>query len=114
MSRTVIIVGGGIVGCSAAYFLAREGAQVTLLEAEEVAYGASGRNPGFVWLHLRSPGFATAASKGSRRLYDEFAAELDDFESDPPAGSSSSRHRSRVGSCRSTTRSARPTGLISN
>jgi glycine/D-amino acid oxidase-like deaminating enzyme len=86
MARSVIIVGGGIVGCSAAYFLAREGAQVTLLEAEEVAYGASGRNPGFVWLHLRSPGFATAASKGSRRLYDEFAAELDDFEFRPAGG----------------------------
>jgi glycine/D-amino acid oxidase-like deaminating enzyme len=80
VADSVVVVGGGIVGCSAAYFLAREGVRVTLLEAEEVAYGASGRNPGFVWLHLRNPGFATEISKGSRRLYDDFAAELDDFE----------------------------------
>ena len=32
MSRRVVIVGGGIVGCATAYFAAREGLDVTLLE----------------------------------------------------------------------------------
>ena len=44
----VVIVGGGIVGTSAAAFLAGEGARVTLIEAREIAAGASGRNSGVV------------------------------------------------------------------
>jgi glycine/D-amino acid oxidase-like deaminating enzyme len=78
-SRRVVVVGGGIVGCAAAYFLARDGADVTLLERERLAFGASGRNPGFVWIHSRNPGFALDISRASRRLYDELAAELDPF-----------------------------------
>jgi glycine/D-amino acid oxidase-like deaminating enzyme len=75
-----VVVGGGIVGCATAYFLAREGASVTLLEREHVAFGASGRNPGFVWLHTRNPGFALEVALAGRRLYDELAVELDPFE----------------------------------
>jgi glycine/D-amino acid oxidase-like deaminating enzyme len=78
--RDVVVVGGGIVGCATAYFLAREGASVTLLEREHVAFGASGRNPGFIWLHTRKPGFALDVALASRRLYDELAQELDPFE----------------------------------
>jgi len=44
----VVVVGGGIVGCSAAAFLAGAGARVTLVEVGEVASGASGRNSGVV------------------------------------------------------------------
>ncbi|MEA2537753.1 MAG: glycine oxidase [Chloroflexota bacterium] len=41
-------MGGGIVGTSAAAFLAAEGARVTLFEGREIAAGASGRNSGVV------------------------------------------------------------------
>jgi glycine/D-amino acid oxidase-like deaminating enzyme len=44
----VIVVGGGIIGCSAAAFLAEPGAHVTLVEATELGAGASGRNSGAV------------------------------------------------------------------
>jgi len=44
----VVIVGGGIIGAASAYELARAGASVTLLEKDELAAGASGRNLGFV------------------------------------------------------------------
>src|SRR5437879_7609530 len=44
----VIVVGGGIVGASCAFELSRAGAQVTLIERDELAAGASGRNQG--WL----------------------------------------------------------------
>ena len=81
MSPHVVVVGGGIVGTATAYFAAREGARVTLLESEHVGYGASGRNPGFVWLHCRNPGFALEISLATRRLYPELAEELPlDFE----------------------------------
>jgi gamma-glutamylputrescine oxidase len=42
----VAIVGGGLAGLSAALELAGKGFKVTLLEAKEVAWGASGRNGG--------------------------------------------------------------------
>ena len=42
----VIVVGGGVVGCSVAYRLARQGRQVLLLEQRGLAAGASGRNGG--------------------------------------------------------------------
>jgi D-hydroxyproline dehydrogenase subunit beta len=44
----VAIIGGGIVGCAAAAFLAEAGVHVDLYEAEEVAAAASGRNSGSV------------------------------------------------------------------
>ncbi len=44
----VIVVGGGIVGASAAAFLAGAGASVTLIEREGLASGASGANSGVV------------------------------------------------------------------
>lgn len=37
-----VVVGGGIVGCAAAYYLARDGAKVTLFEKDSVAGHASG------------------------------------------------------------------------
>jgi len=76
MKRTVVIVGGGIVGCATAYFAAREGLEVTLLERDQCGFGASGRNPGFVWLHCRKPGFALEVSRAGRHLYPELQAEL--------------------------------------
>ena len=44
----VAIVGGGIVGCSAAAFLAESGVAVLLIEGTAIAAGASGRNSGVV------------------------------------------------------------------
>jgi D-hydroxyproline dehydrogenase subunit beta len=54
----VIVIGGGIIGTSAAVFLAERGARVTLLEADVVAAAASGRNAGSIehpWDEIRAP-----------------------------------------------------------
>lgn len=42
----VVIVGGGLTGVSAALALAQQGASVTVLEADRILSGASGRNGG--------------------------------------------------------------------
>ena len=42
----VVVVGAGIIGCAAAALLAEAGADVTVVEREKVAAGASGRNSG--------------------------------------------------------------------
>ena len=44
----VAIIGGGIVGCAAAAFLAQAGLRVRLHERASIAAGASGRNSGIV------------------------------------------------------------------
>jgi glycerol-3-phosphate dehydrogenase len=40
----VVVVGGGASGCSIAHQLAKRGVDVLLLEAGDLAQGASGRN----------------------------------------------------------------------
>lgn len=45
----VIVIGGGIVGTSAAAFLAEAGVRVLLVERDGLASGASGANAGGVW-----------------------------------------------------------------
>ena len=47
-SVDVAVVGGGVIGCSVAYHAARRGAEVTLLEAEEIGTGASGAAAGML------------------------------------------------------------------
>ena len=48
VSADYLIVGGGIVGLSTAYWLARAGARPLLLEREGIGAGATGRNGGFL------------------------------------------------------------------
>ena len=42
----VLIVGGGIAGCCTAYYLARDGVEVALIDRGEIGRGASSRNAG--------------------------------------------------------------------
>jgi len=67
----VCIVGGGLAGLTAALKLARSGRKVVLLEAQRVAWGASGRNGGFV-----SAGYATGFASIERRVGKDQAREL--------------------------------------
>jgi gamma-glutamylputrescine oxidase len=50
----VCVIGGGIAGCSTALELAERGYRVTLLEAQRIGFGASGRSGGQI-----IPGFAS-------------------------------------------------------
>lgn len=66
-STDVLVVGGGIVGAAIAYHLARRGVSVTLLEADRLASGATGRNLGFIWLHTRRVAVVVAG----QHVYDD-------------------------------------------
>src|SRR5574338_1030815 len=46
MGLDLVVIGGGIIGCSAAAMAAERGASVTLVEATSIGAGASGRNLG--------------------------------------------------------------------
>jgi gamma-glutamylputrescine oxidase len=69
----VVVVGGGIAGCSAALHLAQRGYHVALLEARVVGFGASGRSGGQTIFGLAASQKALAAEVGrgdARRLFD--------------------------------------------
>ena len=44
--RSVVVVGGGVIGVCSAYFLAKRGVAVTVLERGELCRGASFGNAG--------------------------------------------------------------------
>ena len=67
----ICIVGGGLAGLTAALELTRAGRSVVLLEAQRIAWGASGRNGGFV-----SAGYATSLSAIERQAGRQQAEEL--------------------------------------
>lgn len=48
LNADVVVVGGGYTGLSAALHLAKAGADVVLLEAQEFGYGGAGRNVGLI------------------------------------------------------------------
>lgn len=75
----IIVVGGGVVGASAAYHLARDGHRVVLLERSGIAGGVTGSS--FAWLGFaKSP--AEVSSQGLRR---DSAAEFSRLEAELPA-----------------------------
>ncbi|HEX2469486.1 MAG TPA: FAD-binding oxidoreductase [Candidatus Limnocylindrales bacterium] len=78
MSPDVLVIGGGIVGAASAYHLARAGASVTLLEANDLAYGATGRNLGYIWVHTRRPGPELELVMHLRRELEELPGVFDD------------------------------------
>ncbi|KAB5545707.1 FAD dependent oxidoreductase [Coniochaeta sp. 2T2.1] len=75
--RNIIIVGGGIIGCTTAYFLTRHPAfnpalhKVTVLEASSIAAGASGKAGGLLALWA----YPECLVPLSYRLHAELAAE---------------------------------------
>jgi glycine/D-amino acid oxidase-like deaminating enzyme len=82
----VVVVGGGISGAFAAYFLARAGATVTLVERDELGGQASGNNPGGL-NPLYGPGIpgvlqplALEAFRLHHEHWDEFSLTRTGFE----------------------------------
>lgn len=58
----VVVVGGGMLGCWTAYWLARAGHRPTLVERAAISWGASGRNGGLVRAGL-AEGYTAAVAR---------------------------------------------------
>ena len=71
-----VIVGGGVIGCAVAYYLAKMGARVVVLDSGSVGGGASAANAGGINLATKKPGLAMQLGIASQRLYGGLAAEL--------------------------------------
>jgi sarcosine oxidase subunit beta len=75
-SADVIIIGGGVIGTACAYYLAKEGAEVVLLERNELASGSSGANQGNISIHNRLPGPILDLNLHSLNMYQSLSKEL--------------------------------------
>jgi gamma-glutamylputrescine oxidase len=80
LQADIVVVGGGIAGCSAALHLAQRGYRVVLLEARFVGYGASGRSGGQAIFGLAASQKTLMAQVGredARRLFASSIEALD-------------------------------------
>ncbi len=77
----VVIIGGGIIGCSAALRLAQAGAKVTLIERGEIGQEASSAAAGMLAPQgeMIEPADFAELSVKSRDLYPQFVAEVEEL-----------------------------------
>ncbi|MED3554041.1 FAD-dependent oxidoreductase [Cytobacillus praedii] len=72
----VLIIGGGIIGCSIAYYTSKSGMDVAILEKEEFVSGTSSRCDGNILAIDKDPGFDSQMSLVSQKLVDDLSKEL--------------------------------------
>ncbi|XP_062102636.1 putative oxidoreductase C1F5.03c [Humulus lupulus] len=73
----VVVCGGGVIGVCTAYFLAKNGAAVTLVEKSSVACAASGKAGGFLALDWCDGGPVSSLARASFNLHRSLSEELD-------------------------------------
>ncbi|MGD8625487.1 MAG: FAD-binding oxidoreductase [Anaerolineae bacterium] len=72
-----VVVGGGLVGCAAAYHLARRGQRTLLIEQGDLASGASGANFGLVQVQDAEFGLSLELTLESYEAFAGLESELD-------------------------------------
>lgn len=72
----VIIIGGGVIGCAAAYYLALKGVKSLVLEKDEIGHGGSSKNGGGVRQSARDPRELPLAMYGVQALWPGLSEEL--------------------------------------
>ncbi len=83
----VIIVGGGIMGCSIAWQLGKRGKKVLILEKNDVASGSAGATDGVVGYHTKQPGPQLDLAVQSIQMFNDMQKELgNEIEFDFSAG----------------------------
>jgi sarcosine oxidase subunit beta len=68
MKTDVLIVGGGLAGTATAYYLAREGVAVTLIEQRSLNAGASGANAGSIHAQIPHTSYVTLGADWARHF----------------------------------------------
>ena len=72
----VIIVGGGIIGCSTAWQLSKLGKKVLIVERKDVASGSAGATDGVVGYHTKKPGAQLDLAVQSIEMFKTLNEEL--------------------------------------
>lgn len=73
MSKTIIVIGGGVIGVNVAYFLTKKGAKVIIIEKTKVAGGASGKAGGFLAYDWCDSSTVKDLARKSFELHEELA-----------------------------------------
>lgn len=73
----VLIIGGGIIGCSIAYYTSKYGRDVTIIEKAEFVSGTSSRCDGNILAIDKDPGFDSQMSLVSQKLVTDLSEELE-------------------------------------
>ncbi|WP_088352014.1 NAD(P)/FAD-dependent oxidoreductase [Bacillus cereus] len=73
----VLIIGGGIIGCSIAYYTSKYGRDVTIIEKGEFVSGTSSRCDGNILAIDKDPGFDSQMSLVSQKLVADLSEELE-------------------------------------
>ncbi|WP_027137397.1 NAD(P)/FAD-dependent oxidoreductase [Gaetbulibacter saemankumensis] len=88
MGKSVVVIGGGIIGLCSAYYLKKEGCDVTIIDQSNMDGGASHVNAGYItpshFVSLAAPGMITKGIKwmfnASSPLYVKPRLDLDFFK----------------------------------
>lgn len=72
----VIVIGGGVIGCSVAYYLSRRGQKVLLIEKKDHAQGSAGATDGVVSYHTKKPGKQMDLAVQSMKLFKTLPEDL--------------------------------------
>ena len=75
-SYDVIVIGGGLQGTSTAYFLAKKGYSVAILERDDIASGTACRTDGATLISDKQPGIDVLQGYHSVELYRKLANEF--------------------------------------
>lgn len=78
-SFDAVVVGAGIAGVASAYYLRYAGLSVALIDSHHPGSGASGRNPGFLWLQTKPAGLSMDFSKACRSFAGTLPEQLENF-----------------------------------
>ncbi|MBJ7936873.1 NAD(P)/FAD-dependent oxidoreductase [Bacillus cereus] len=73
----VLIIGGGIIGCSIAYYTSKYGRDVTIIEKGEFVSGTSSRCDGNILAIDKDPGFDSQMSLVSQKLVTDLSGKLE-------------------------------------
>ena len=80
----IVVIGGGAVGTAVACYLARDGADVALVERGEYAWGSSRRCDGHAVTYDSAPGYFSQFCKIGQDMFPEISRELPcDIEFEP-------------------------------
>jgi sarcosine oxidase subunit beta len=72
----IVIIGGGVIGTSIAWHLAKTSARVTLIESHDLASGSSGACDGLVFMQSKKPGVHLHLALESLKRFQTLKKEL--------------------------------------
>ncbi len=108
--KQIVIIGGGVIGAASAYYLAKAGHAVTVLEKGELCSGASGSNLGQISLLDREEPWHAGLAVESLRVYAQMQGTTD-FEYENTGGVAVLQDEEQLAAAREMAEKLAPAGV---